>query len=264
MADKPTTTDAGTDAQYNSSVLNDNFEVLNSAIEGCLGRGGTGESPNSMQGDLDMDLNKIQNLGAPTNATDAVRLVDIAGTDSENAALLRSELASAGNGEGASLIGVEDSVGSFTATDVEGVLTEVDTRIDTAQTTAENAAADLASHVADSDPHPQYLQDSIVKAWVNFDGTGTPSIRASFNVAGIVDNGTGDYTVVFENPLPDNNYSVVGVAGRDTAGTSVPVVYLPSSDTNSNLTTTTARINTGRTSDGTLFDCTVVSIAVFR
>ena len=101
-------------------------------------------------------------------------------------------------------------------------------------------------------------------AWVNFDGTGTPAIRASGNVSGIVDNGVGDYTVVFEEALPDDNYSVAGVAGRDAVGYSVPAVHLPSSDTNSNLTTTTARINTGRPSDGTVFDCIMVSIAIFR
>ena len=47
------------------------------------------------------------------------------------------------------------------------------------------------------------------KAWVNFDGTGTPSIRASYNVSSITDNGTGDYTVNFTNALADANYSAV-------------------------------------------------------
>ena len=57
------------------------------------------------------------------------------------------------------------------------------------------------------------------KAWVNFNGTGTVAIRASFNVSSITDNGTGAYTVNFTNPLQDTNYSVaatcrvVGVGG---------------------------------------------------
>jgi hypothetical protein len=50
------------------------------------------------------------------------------------------------------------------------------------------------------------------RAWVNFDGTGTVSIRASYNVSSITDNGTGDYTVNFTNALPDANYSVVATA----------------------------------------------------
>jgi len=48
------------------------------------------------------------------------------------------------------------------------------------------------------------------RAWVNFNGTGTVAIRASFNVTSITDNGTGDYTVNFTNAMPDVNYSVSG------------------------------------------------------
>jgi len=51
---------------------------------------------------------------------------------------------------------------------------------------------------------------SNVKAWVNFDGTGTPSIRASLNVSSITDNGSADYTVNFTNALADANYAVAG------------------------------------------------------
>jgi hypothetical protein len=47
------------------------------------------------------------------------------------------------------------------------------------------------------------------KAFVNFDGTGTPSIRSSYNVSSITKNGTGDYTVNFATPMADANYSIV-------------------------------------------------------
>jgi hypothetical protein len=53
-----------------------------------------------------------------------------------------------------------------------------------------------------------------VKAWVNFNGTGTVAIRASFNVSSIADNGTGDYTVNFTTALPDANYSMAGALTR--------------------------------------------------
>jgi hypothetical protein len=43
---------------------------------------------------------------------------------------------------------------------------------------------------------------------VNFNGTGTVAIRASFNVSSITDNGTGNYTVNFTNSMPDTNYCV--------------------------------------------------------
>jgi hypothetical protein len=48
------------------------------------------------------------------------------------------------------------------------------------------------------------------KAWVNFNGTGTVSIRDSFNVSSITDNATGDYTINFTNALPNNNYAMAG------------------------------------------------------
>ena len=56
-----------------------------------------------------------------------------------------------------------------------------------------------------------------VRAWVNFNGTGTPSIRASGNVSSITDNGTGNFTVNFSTAMPDANYSVAGMAS-DTGG----------------------------------------------
>jgi hypothetical protein len=53
-----------------------------------------------------------------------------------------------------------------------------------------------------------------VKAWVNFNGTGTVAIRASFNVTSITDNGTGDYTVNFTTAMSDANYAAVGNVGQ--------------------------------------------------
>jgi hypothetical protein len=56
------------------------------------------------------------------------------------------------------------------------------------------------------------------RAWVNFNGTGTPAIRASGNVSSITDNGTGNYTVNFTTAMPDANYSASGMAS-DVGGT---------------------------------------------
>ena len=46
------------------------------------------------------------------------------------------------------------------------------------------------------------------KAWVNFNGTGTVAIRASYNVSSITDNGTGQYTVNFITAMVDVNYVI--------------------------------------------------------
>ena len=55
------------------------------------------------------------------------------------------------------------------------------------------------------------------KAWVNFNGTGSPSIRASGNVTSITDNGTGIYTVNFTNAMTDTNYAV-SFGARESSG----------------------------------------------
>lgn len=51
------------------------------------------------------------------------------------------------------------------------------------------------------------------RAWVNFNGTGTVAIRASFNVTSITDNNVGDYTINFTTAMPDANYVVSGSTG---------------------------------------------------
>ncbi len=51
-----------------------------------------------------------------------------------------------------------------------------------------------------------------LRAWVNFNGTGTVAIRASGNVSSITDNGTGEYTVNFTTAMPDANYCVQGLS----------------------------------------------------
>ena len=57
---------------------------------------------------------------------------------------------------------------------------------------------------------PGSVGGQLCRAWVNFDGTGTVAIRASFNVSSITDNGTGDYTVNFTTAMPDANYAFSG------------------------------------------------------
>lgn len=56
-----------------------------------------------------------------------------------------------------------------------------------------------------------------VRAWVNFNGTGTVAIRASGNVSSITDNGVGDYTINFTTAMPDANYAWAAACTQDTA-----------------------------------------------
>ena len=53
------------------------------------------------------------------------------------------------------------------------------------------------------------------KSWINFNGTGTVSIRDSFNVSSLVDDSTGNYQVNFSNNFSNANYSVTCGGSRD-------------------------------------------------
>jgi hypothetical protein len=58
----------------------------------------------------------------------------------------------------------------------------------------------------------------VCKAWVNFNGTGTPSIRDSYNVSSITDAAPGDYRVNFTNSLANVNYSPIVTASTSNDG----------------------------------------------
>jgi len=57
-------------------------------------------------------------------------------------------------------------------------------------------------------------QARIAKAWCNINGTGTISIRGSYNVSSLTDVGTGKYKVNFSTAMTDSNY-VGFVAGAE-------------------------------------------------
>ena len=51
-----------------------------------------------------------------------------------------------------------------------------------------------------------YVGTGAASAWVNFDGTGTPSIRDDHNCSSIGDVGTGLYLMnIFSGVLPDDD-----------------------------------------------------------
>ena len=76
------------------------------------------------------------------------------------------------------------------------------------------------------------------RAWANFDGTGTPSIRDSGNVSSVTDDAVGRYNVNFSNAMPDVNYAAVVTAGESIfhvgiarqTGSSTTVVQVDVSD----------------------------------
>lgn len=68
--------------------LNANFTAIEVALENTLSRDGT--TPNQMGDNFDLNNNRIINVGAPVNGTDAARLVDITDSLSVDATLIPS------------------------------------------------------------------------------------------------------------------------------------------------------------------------------
>ena len=57
------------------------------------------------------------------------------------------------------------------------------------------------------------LQQGLAKAWIDYKGTSTNSIRDSLNFASVSDNGTGDYTASYTSAMGNANYSALYSAG---------------------------------------------------
>ena len=99
------------------------------------------------------------------------------------------------------------------------------------------------------------------RAWVNFNGTGTPAARASGNVSSIGDNGTGNYTVNFSTAMPDVNYST---------NVSIGIGSVPGPTADNNYSVYTAVFATGsigiaiQAADDSSRDYAYVTVAVFR
>jgi hypothetical protein len=104
------------------------------------------------------------------------------------------------------------------------------------------------------DATTQSSGSGVAKAWVNYKGTATRAINASYNVSSVTVNGTGDYTFNFTNAFADANYSVVTTS---TAAGSVNFQSPLYSQTTTNFSI--------YTSNGTtLTDSSAISAAVFR
>jgi hypothetical protein len=102
------------------------------------------------------------------------------------------------------------------------------------------------------------------RAWVNFNGTGTVAIRASGNVTSITDNGTGDYTVVFTNAMPDANYCANATV--DNGGTVTgEIINFDYDATTTPLLTTSIRLQVQNAiNPAGAVDGEIVCVSIFR
>jgi hypothetical protein len=107
-------------------------------------------------------------------------------------------------------------------------------------------------------------QGQLCKAWVNFNGTSTVAIRASYNVSSITDNGTGDYTVNFTTAMADANYAVNISKGITATRRTIETYGIDGTGASVTPTTAAVRIVCFDESTTTTIDMAGVSAAIFR
>lgn len=104
------------------------------------------------------------------------------------------------------------------------------------------------------------------RAWINFNGTGTVSIRGSGNVTSLTDNGVGVYTINFTTAMPDTIYSVVSAGQYIGAGaiSHSPTIGIVGANFNANaLSTGSAQVNSSNDA-ASATDPSTACIAIFR
>lgn len=100
------------------------------------------------------------------------------------------------------------------------------------------------------------------RAWVQFDGA-TGGVRANGNIASVIKNATGDFTITFITAMPTANYAVVG-SGAGVVNHPVTAVAVHSGTAP---TTSAVRVISGITggmgSNGDIREPFMVSVAIF-
>jgi len=99
-----------------------------------------------------------------------------------------------------------------------------------------------------------------IYAAVNFVGSST-AIRFGFNIASVVRNGAGDYTINFTTALPSNNYIVTGMCMRDVTTGGV-IQIKPDSNYGAQVSTTSVRVLTVSLDSNTPRDMVAVFVQI--
>jgi hypothetical protein len=101
----------------------------------------------------------------------------------------------------------------------------------------------------------------LCKAWVNYKGTATRGINASYNVSSVTFNGTGDYTVNFTNAMTDANYATMVSQIRSANGTTYTI---PDISPTTAPTTSAVRVeNIGSGGTTTSGDSSIYCVVIF-
>lgn len=96
----------------------------------------------------------------------------------------------------------------------------------------------------------------LCRAWVNFNGVTTATIRASYNVSSVTRNSTGNYTVNFINAMADANYARFITQQTETSSSSALTQFVSATVSAFRFITTDAA--------ATLIDSPQINVGIFR
>jgi len=145
-------------------------------------------------------------VNADINASAAI--VDTKLATIATAGKVSNSATTATNANTASAIVARDASGNFSAGTITAALTGA------ASSNLLKAGGTMTGDITFATAQPR-----VARAWVNFQGTSTVAIRASFNVSSITDSGTGDYRVNFTTAMPDADYAAVTSSTESTTRT---------------------------------------------
>lgn len=131
--------------------------------------------------------------------------------------------------------------------------------------TVERARFDAAGQFHTRDVSGTVRAAYAARAYVNFNGSGTVSIRSSGNVSSITDNGTGNYTVNFTTAMSDTNYAVGGSVTGNADPNSISMAWTTSVSGGQFVkTTSSVRVVAMRTTNNDIRDAVDCSVLIYR
>lgn len=177
---------------------------------------------------ISLQINAKGNASVALSSRDAVLIRDLTDTNSGEIRLVE-KLSNGNNYVGLrspasvssnltfTLPSADGSSGAMITTNGSGVL-GFSPAILPATEAQQKTGTDLSSYVT---PGRQMFNKSAVKAFVTFNGTGTPAILQSLNVSSITDLGVGNYTINMSISLANTNYAVIGTSSHSLGSTSI-------------------------------------------
>ncbi len=124
----------------------------------------------------------------------------------------------------------DTTIGGNTPAAVTGTVIKADTSIEIATGATvtgiadeDDMSSDSATLISTQQSIKAYVDTSVssadekIKAWIQFNGSGTVAIQDSFNVSGLVDDGgTGTYTISWDTDFANNDYAIIGSANLNS------------------------------------------------